>query len=251
MKKIAYLATKPIGYQCLQTLIQQQQTLGYQVVAVLTKPNKQDNNKTNIATLAKANNIPLLNNLNNLLPLDIDILISVQYHKILEQKHINVAKQLAVNLHMAPLPEYRGCNQFSFAILDKAKTFGTTLHKITTKIDGGDILFEKRFPIPPNCWVKQLHQTTCQHSLQLFNQSLPHLINANYTPTPQSQYKNRSSNFHLRTEIEKIKQLNLSWSEEKINRHIRATYFPPFEPPYFLIQQQKIYIHPANFTNND
>lgn len=70
--------------------------------------------------------------------------------EILNAEHIGHAKNIALNLHMAPLPEYRGCNQFSFAIADNKKEFGTTIHKMDTGIDHGNILFEKRFPIQMN-----------------------------------------------------------------------------------------------------
>ncbi|MBK8684503.1 MAG: hypothetical protein IPN26_05660 [Bacteroidetes bacterium] len=78
-----------------------------------------------------------------------DFLISVQYHQILNERHIQKARTLAINLHMAPLPEYRGCNQFSFAILDQYPEFGTTLHVMDERIDHGDILFEKDSPYLP------------------------------------------------------------------------------------------------------
>ena len=65
---------------------------------------------------------------------------------------------------MAPLPEYRGCNQFSFAIVDGKKEFGTTLHKMEEGIDNGDIIAESRFDIPENCFVKELYELTYKTS---------------------------------------------------------------------------------------
>ena len=61
---------------------------------------------------------------------------------------------------MAPLPEYKGCNQFSFAIIDEVNEFGTTIHEIEASIDSGPIIAEKRFFINNNLWVKDLYELT-------------------------------------------------------------------------------------------
>ena len=133
---------------------------------------------------------------------------------------------------MASLPEYRGCNQFSFAIIDKAETFGTTLHQLEVGIDSGAILAEKRFPIPKGCWVQDLYQLTLAASRQLFAENIAAILKGNYTPVPQNELiEERGTSYHFRHEINDVKQIDLNWSAEKIERHIRATYFPPFEPP--------------------
>ena len=44
-----------------------------------------------------------------------------------------------------------------------------------------------------------------------------------------------------RKEIEKIKKVDLNWSKDRIERHIRATYMTGFEPPYMIINNQKVY----------
>lgn len=49
----------------------------------------------------------MIKDLSVLLSLEFDILFSVQYHAILTQEQIECAKEIAFNLHLAPLPEYR------------------------------------------------------------------------------------------------------------------------------------------------
>lgn len=233
MKTIVYLGTKSIGLTCLQYLLKVAGSLHAKVIAVGTKSNNEKFN-TDIEYLSLQNRIALLPSLEEI-P-DCDILISVQYHRILKPRHIQKARQIAVNLHMAPLPEYRGCNQFSFAILDKAKVFGTTLHRLEEGIDNGAILFEKRFPIPDNCWITELYELTENASNELFCSHLSDIVTGNYTPVLQEHLiPVRGTSYHYRHEIEQIKQIDLNWDAEKIARHIRATYFPPFKPPYCLV----------------
>lgn len=239
-KKIVFIGSKPIGYYCLQYLIGVQDKLNVHIIAVLTQQRTEFTGAHDLTTLAQNNNIPVLDTL-AALP-ECDIIYSVQYHKILKQEHIDKAKEIAVNLHMAPLPEYRGSNQFSFAILDDKEEFGTTIHQMDTRIDHGDILFQKRFAIPRNCWVHQLYELTYEASLKLFIQTLQHVISGNYKKVPQQDLiASKGTSLHYRHEIVDIKRIDLDWNAEKIKKHIRATSMPGFEPPYCEVNKQKIY----------
>ena len=244
MKKIIFLGSKSIGFDCLQFLTEKAINFDAEVIAVFTSESQLDDPDKNIRLLCERLAIPTFKQANDLLNLPtVDLLISVQYHEILKAQHLARATQLAVNLHMAPLPEYRGCNQFSFAILDEAQTFGTTLHTMDTSIDGGSILFENRFAIPKNCWVKDLYELTYDASVKLFEENIQAIIDNNVVPIPQKTLvAERGTSFHLRKEINKIKEIDMNWGAEKINRHIRATYFPPYEPPFTFVAGKKVYL---------
>jgi hypothetical protein len=63
---------------------------------------------------------------------------------------------------------------------------------------------------------------------------------------PQKDLVNtRGTSIHYRSEIQQLKQIDLSWEQEKIERYIRATYMPGFEPPFTLVEGEKLY-----FTKN-
>lgn len=237
-KKVVFLGSKKIGLECLKILDNNSQKFNYEIIGILTNDRGDD-----IKKYSTRRGLKLLGSLNEFLSLDkVNIAISVQYHKILKKEHIKKAEDLIVNLHMAPLPEYRGCNQFTYAIINNDKKFGTTIHIVDDRIDSGDILFEKRFPIPENCWVDELYQLTFKKSIELFKGSLKNIIELNINPKKQSLLKQtRGCNIHYRNEIQKLKQIDLNWPEDKIKRHIRATYMPNFEPPYCIINKTKIY----------
>lgn len=239
MKKILFIGSKKIGFKCLKIIFENQKKNNFFIGAVLTNDKGND-----IKKFCIDNNIFLMKDLDEILvEKSFDIGISVQYHKILNINHINSCKDIFINLHMAPLPEYRGCNQFSYAIINKDKEFGTTIHKMDTGIDSGPILFERRFEIPHNCWVNDLYEITYKESIELFKNSIQKIISGDYKLTNQENLLNkRSSSFQLRQDIEKIKNINLSWSREKIERYIRATYMPEFSPPFFFVNDEKIEI---------
>ena len=238
MKKVVFLGSKNIGYECLKHLYNNKNNLNVELIGVLTNVRGKK-----VIEYCREKSIRIIDGLDELLEINsCDIAISIQYHEILKKQHIRKVKEIIVNLHMAPLPEYRGCNQFSFAIINGDKEFGTTIHRLEEGIDSGSILFEKRFTIPYGCWVEELYQITFDKSVELFKESLHRLISGHYELRPQKSFLDkRTTSLHYRKEIEEIKKIDLNWSKDIIERHIRATFMPGFEPPYTIINDQKVY----------
>ena len=238
--RIVFLGSKPIGFHCLRFLLEQKKELDIEIIGLCTRLRKEFNGENDLTDLAQKHQIPVLASLNDI-P-ECDIIYSVQHHELLKAAHIQKAKHIAVNLHLAPLPEYRGCNQFSFAIMDEAKEFGATIHQIDTRIDHGDVLFEHRFSIPEHCWVSDLYELTFNAAIKLFHESVSPLIKGDYIKKPQSVLlKKRKESLHFRNEINDLKQIDLSQPAKDIEKAIRATYMPGFEPPYTLISGKKVY----------
>ncbi len=239
-QSLIFLGSKPIGYHCLNYLIEHQEELNISIDGLLTNDNARFDQSLSLKKLAADHTIPIISSMDEMPTCD--IIYSVQYHEILKQQHIAKARINAFNLHMAPLPEYRGCNQFSFAIIDAKKEFGTTIHILDHRIDHGDIVVEKRFSIPNDCWVDELYSLTYEASLSLFQESVYELLNGNFSTISQQSLEGaRGTSLHYRSEINDIKRIRLDWDHAKIERHIRATYMPGFEPPYTMIGNEKIY----------
>ncbi len=242
-KEIFYMGGKKLGYLCLNFLIQNKKDLEIKIKGALVNRAAEEK-EFSLIELCRKEKIPVLKDLKefeNFPP--VDIIIVVQYHEILKSVHIKKAKEIAINLHMAPLPEYRGCNQFTYAIINKDKEFGTTIHRLEEKVDAGAIIAEKRFPIPSGCFVYELYKITEEKSYQLFKENIKNIIQGNYKLIPQSKLiPQRGTSYHYRKEIEKLKHIKLEWEREKIERYIRATYMPGYTPPYFYIEGRKFYI---------
>ena len=238
------MGAKPAGYRCLEYLLSQQDALNIKVTGIGTKARKEYGAGNDVSELALTHNIPLFSN-----PEDIpecDIIYSVQYHAILKADAIRKARQIAVNLHMAPLPEYRGCNQYSFAIMDGLDYFGTTVHVLDEGIDSGDILYEQRFGIKSGIWVGELYKQTLEATVSLFQSSLAGIVHHEYLRVPQaSLVAERGSALYYRKDIERLKQVDLSASRDHIERQIRATAMPGFEPPYCIVGTKKLYLQPS------
>lgn len=240
---LLFLGTKQIGLACLEWLHAEQARLPCSLRGVLTSDTPRGGGE--IRRFCTEHAIEVFDS-PAAMP-EADFLISVQYHRILQPADLAKARIAAANLHMAPLPEYRGCNQFSFAILHGDTEFGTTLHRMTPGIDSGDILAERRFPIGPDLTVDELYAKTYDATLELFRASLGPFLRGELTPVPQASLAatRPRAEFHRRNEIDALKQIDLSWPEERILRHLRATSMPGFEPPYAIIGGRKVYLVPA------
>ncbi len=240
MKTILFLGSKPVGYQCFLHLLQSQKDLEVQVTGLLTQQRAEFSGPADLRALAGEWGIPVWDS-----PAEMpvcDFIYSVQYHKILSPEQIAKAREGAFNLHMAPLPEYRGASQFSFALLEGQTAFGTTIHRMDRHIDHGDILFEKRFPIPPNCWVEELYHLTEEASVILFKETLSALVAGSYTAVPQAALeKERGTALHFKKEMSRLKEVSLNQSAKGLAAQLRAVYMPRFEPPYCIINGEKVY----------
>lgn len=241
MIEVIFLGSKPIGYHCLRFLIENKAILDCEVKAVFSNDNTRFGANESVKQLAASYNIPYYSDISEIDSFPAaDYLISVQYHQILKAQHIKKARIQAVNLHMAPLPEYRGCNQFTFAILNEEKQFGTTLHVIDEKIDHGHRLAEIRFDIPENCFVNDLYELTYKNSLHLFKENIGKLFRKELVPVPYRT--DVKSHLYFRKDIEGLKHINLSWDKNKIEKYIRALSMPGFEPPYYMEGDKKVYL---------
>ena len=80
---------------------------------------------------------------------DFDYIISYRSPIILKNKDISKASIAAINLHPGP-PKYRGIGCLNYALYNNEKKYGFTIHLINKKIDFGEILYVKNFPVKKN-----------------------------------------------------------------------------------------------------
>ena len=69
-----------------------------------------------------------------------DILVVSSYRNILGDHVLDLAKLGAINLHMAPLPKYRGAHPENWALINGENQMGYTVHYLDEGIDTGDII---------------------------------------------------------------------------------------------------------------
>lgn len=184
------------------------------------------------------NNIPLVER-KDLHSMDYDIIWSLLYGFIIEKPLLDKAK-LCLNVHEAPMPKFRGCNGYSFAILEQENTYGTTLHLMDDELDHGEIIDQISFPIEPNETSRELYLRTAEISLQLVKRNLGAIAKGEFTTRENSC---DAEPVNARNSLQSLKRMNLTEDSqlESTLAKVRAMDFLPFEPAYYEVKEKRVY----------
>jgi hypothetical protein len=163
----------------------------------------------------------------------IDLAISVTYDKILTSAWIARCGK-AINIHNAPLPEYRGVNPINWALKNGESEHGVTIHEITPGIDDGPILGITRFPINPVAdEVIDVYERCINFGWKLFKELMPSI----WSITPQPQDHSRARYYSAKnllqlgdrsffTRTESRKRLGIDALEQATSRAAGAKLLP-------------------------
>ena len=90
-----------------------------------------------------------------------DLIVSYSCPQIINNNTLNMIKKLnikLVNFHPGILPKYRGIFTNFYSLKNKEVEVGITLHKISKKIDSGEILSIFKIPIEANDTIYDLYK---------------------------------------------------------------------------------------------
>jgi len=128
------------------------------LVRVISQPDKpsgrgQEMNSSPVSQWAKLNSIELVNpttvgDIDNAL-LDLDLLITIGYGRILPGATLSIPKFGCINLHFSLLPKYRGAAPVQRAIQAGETESGVTVFALDPGMDTGPIYSSITVPIPP------------------------------------------------------------------------------------------------------
>ena len=80
---------------------------------------------------------------------DPDLLVSVACPHILKKPVLEIPKYGCINIHHAPLPEYKGMMPTFWQMFHGNDKVGLTIHYMAEKVDEGDALLQSELPIAP------------------------------------------------------------------------------------------------------
>ena len=180
---------------------------------------------TPIGQFAKENKIKLLepDNLkstdfkNQLKNLEADIFLVVAY-RILPEEIIGIPRHGAINLHVSLLPKYRGAAPIQWALMNGDTETGVTVFQINKKVDTGDILVQKRFPIykDDNMWT--LGTRLCKSGAEIIIDSIGKIEEGSIEILTQNQ---KAASYAPKI-TKKMRCVNWSWSAIKIHNWVRG-----------------------------
>ncbi|MFI6569856.1 methionyl-tRNA formyltransferase [Nocardia fluminea] len=127
-----------------------------------------------------------------------------------------------LNLHDSLLPKFTGFSPVLWALISGAEEFGLTVHRMDAQLDTGDILVQKRLPIPPGVTGTELVLAGMELIPDAVHEALGALETGTAVWTPQN--KAERTYFHKRSD----RDSRIDWSLDAIEseRFVRALSAP-------------------------
>lgn len=172
---------------------------------------------------------------------DVNLLISVQHNWILSREILDQLK-LSFNLHNAKLPEYKGYNSVSHAIINRDENFYSTIHWMAEQVDTGDIAYEFPSKIAKEDTAISLYEKTVSASIGIFKNLLDDLVAGRQPPhLPVLD----EGVFYGKNDLSELKDLTGITDAEELDHRVRGCYFPPHEPAYIKVCGSKRFFTPV------
>jgi len=117
-----------------------------------------------------------------------NLAFSVFYDRIIRRDFIQRCHRI-LNLHLAPLPRYRGVSPINWALKQREQLHGVTIHEIVERIDAGPIVSQVMFSIYPDVdEVVDVYRRCLSFGWNLFAETMPMLDRI----TPRAQDEGRA-----------------------------------------------------------
>ncbi len=249
--KIVFMGTPIFAKEILASLIEEK----YNVVAVVSQPDRKVGRKkeikyTPVKEVAVENNIPVYqpekikNDYKFLEEIKPDIIITAAYGQIVPEAVLNIPTIECINVHGSLLPKYRGGAPIHYAIINGDKKTGVTIMKMVKEMDAGDIISQKEFEIKKDDTLEIVHDNMIVVAKELLKETLPNIINDNYTSIKQDENKVVFSPTIKREEEE------IDWSKQGIDIYNKIRGMNPWPVAYSQINGKKFKFYETSFLKD-
>ena len=109
----------------------------------------------------------------------IKILCLAGFMKILSKKFIKGFKYKIINIHPSLLPKYKGINTHYKVIKNKDQFSGSTVHYVTSKLDSGKIIMQKKIKVNKTDTVEKLKKKILVLEHSLYPKAIVKVIKSN------------------------------------------------------------------------
>lgn len=253
MNSVIFLGTPAFGATVLEGII----SAGYQVLAVVTQPDKKVGRKqilhpSEVKRVALAHNLPLYQPaqlsksaaLQTLIDLHADFLITAAYGQFLPTKFLQSAKIAPLNVHGSLLPKYRGGAPIQYALLNGDAETGVTIMEMVKQMDAGRIYAQKALAIEQADTSASLFAKLATMGTDLLLETLPKVAAGQIDPMVQDEEQVVFSP----TITKEQEQIKLTMTASEANNLIRA--LNPDPGAYLLTGNQRLKIWQAEVAND-
>ena len=97
--------------------------------------------------------------------------------KILSKNFIKKFSGKIINIHPSLLPKYKGLNVHERVIKNKERYTGCTVHYVTSKLDSGKIIFQKKIKISKRDTPKTIAKKVLIQEHKLYPKAILKIFN--------------------------------------------------------------------------
>ena len=241
--KIVFMGTPDFSVGPLKEL-----NKNYDVIAVVTQPDKQVGRKkeikySDVKEFALENNIKVLQPIKiredyeEIIKLEPDIIITCAYGQIIPKEILDYPKYGCINIHASLLPKLRGGAPIHKAIINGYEKTGITIMYMDEKMDSGDIIYQEEIKIEDDDNAGTLFEKLSILGSNMIIKVLPSIINGTNNRIKQNEDEVTYA-YNITREEEKIDFNN----ETKIvYNKIRGLY--PWPVGYAILDDKKVKIY--------
>lgn len=156
-----------------------------------------------------------------------DLIVSILWPRRILDNVLALTKD-CINFHPSLLPRHRGAYTQFWAIFDGDEEMGCTCHRMVSEFDAGRIIFQDSVPIADEECALSLHKKVASSIERCFQQVMELYLNPEGLPAGDEWNVDQFPYHRRRLPFKGA--IDPSWPDDKIDRFIRAMYFPPHAP---------------------
>lgn len=259
LTRIIFMGTPDFAVPSLRTLCEQAASRGWEVVAVVTQPDRPaGRGKKVVASPVKqyalTQGLPVLQPaslrkepamVEALRALAPDLFVVAAYGQILRKEVLALPTHGPINVHASLLPAYRGASPITAALLDGLTETGISIMLMDEGMDTGPVLAQARTSIAPAETAATLGERLAELGAQLLVETLPDWLNGQRTPTPQSELPGEPSLCRLiRKEAGQI-----DWTQPAVAIERMTRAYAPWPSAYTTWRGEAFKIWQADVVN--
>lgn len=242
--KVGFLGGRALGLRCLTILDEYRDKIEMVFVIPHTNPGEKNSDwNPQIALNAKKLGFKVLKvkslkdgTVTNIIRKSgVDLILNAFCDRFVPKTILDIPPLGVINFHYGKLPKYKGRFIVSHIILNGETNTVATAHLMSEKVDAGDIIYEEPVKVYPTDTARTLYFRCTDAATILFERVLEKSIKGGQLP----RKKQRGQGGYFPFEEPNNCEVDLSWSQDKIERFIRAVTFEPISKPWLQIGNLK------------
>jgi methionyl-tRNA formyltransferase len=219
--RVVFFGSGPVAAKSLKLLAKD-----FDIEAVVTKPTtvREMTAVSKDLCVYSVNNKKDLDDLVSARPFQSEVGILIDFGIIVSQKVIDYFSLGIINSHFSVLPEWRGADPISFAVLSGQKQTGVSLMLLTAGMDEGPLLAQSIHEIEPSTTTPELTDDLIQLSYKMLIEIVPLYLEGKTVPAPQEEVTMAESPEPTYSRKLTKEDGDIDWGKpaEQIEREIRA-----------------------------